>query len=82
MIENPITLKICGAGDEWAGGLEDLLAQRCDIPEHTARRIEGLKVGEKIVLDFEDTFTIERTPSRQFEILRKIDRPEQLPHGQ
>jgi len=78
MIENPITLKVCGAGDEWTGGLDDLLAQRGDIPEHTARRIESLKVGETLVLDFEDTFTVERMPSRQFEILRKIDRPEPL----
>ena len=55
-----ITLKVCGAGQEWVGSLSDLMAQRGDIPEHTARRIEGLKVGETIALDFEDTFTVER----------------------
>lgn len=56
-----ITLQVCGAGQEWAGSLSDLMAQRDDIPEHTARRIESLKVGETIVLDFEDTFTVKRT---------------------
>jgi len=54
------SLRVCGAGDEWIGSLEDLMAQRDDLPEHTARRIEGLKRGEKIVLDFDDTFTVER----------------------
>jgi hypothetical protein len=47
--------------DPWEGSLEELMAQRDQLPEHTARRIEGLRVGEKIELDFEDTFTVERT---------------------
>lgn len=56
-----IQLQVCGAGETWTGSLCDLMFQRGDLPEHTVRRIEGLKVGEKIALDFEDTFTVERT---------------------
>ena len=54
-------LRVTSTTEEWEGSLEDLMVYRDDIPEHTARRIEGLAVGESIVLDFEDTFTIERT---------------------
>ena len=46
--------------EPWEGPLEELMAQRDELPEHTVRRIEGLKVGEKLILEFEDTFTVER----------------------
>lgn len=46
--------------DTWEGSLEEFMSQRDQLPEHTARRIEGLKVGETLTLDFEDTFTVER----------------------
>lgn len=49
------------ASNPWEGSLEELMAQRDDLPEHTARRIEGLRVGETLTLDFEDIFTVERT---------------------
>jgi hypothetical protein len=49
------------ATDPWEGSLEELMAQRDDLPEHTARRIEGLHVGETLTLDFEDAFTVKRT---------------------
>lgn len=54
-------LKVSSTTEEWEGSLEELMVYRDDIPEHTARRIEGLAVGETLTLDFEDTFTIERT---------------------
>lgn len=46
--------------EPWEGSLEELMAQREQLPEHTVRRIEGLEVGETLTLDFEDTFTVER----------------------
>ena len=50
------------ASNPWEGSLEELMVlQRDHLPEHTARRIEGLDVGETLTLDFDDTFTVERT---------------------
>lgn len=46
--------------EPWEGSLEEFMAQRDQLPEHTVRRIEGLKVGETVTFDFEDTFTVER----------------------
>jgi hypothetical protein len=58
-----IQLRLTGTASlPWEGSLEELMeCQRDQLPEHTARRIEGLRVGEKLTLDFADNFTVERT---------------------
>lgn len=43
----------------WEGSLEELL-ERQELPELVRRRIENLKVGERVAFDFDTTFTVER----------------------
>jgi len=50
------------ASEPWEGSLDEFLeSPDHDLPELVRRRIENLRVGERVAFDFEDTFTVERT---------------------
>ena len=61
MYKTDMELKVNNTTEEWTGSLEELMVtQGSDFPEHTARRIKGLVVGETITLNFDEPFTVER----------------------
>lgn len=48
------------ASEPWEGSLEEFLEHQ-ELPELVRRRIENLRVGERVAFDFDTTFTVERT---------------------
>lgn len=48
-----------GASEPWEGSLDEFMENQ-DLPELVRRRIENLRMGERVSFDFEDTFTVER----------------------
>lgn len=45
----------------WTGSLEELLEANFELPELVERRIENLRVGERVSFDFESAFEVTRT---------------------